>query len=45
MSSDMLSCCVDDIKRRLKPFKGAQLYMRVFPNIPVTRKVPFLSPS
>jgi ribosomal protein L16 len=39
LSADHLTVAEDAIKRQLKPVKGAKIYMRVFPNIPVSVKV------
>lgn len=41
LSADHLTVAEDVIKRIIKVVKGAKVYMRVFPNTPVSVKVPF----
>ncbi|KAJ1926772.1 39S ribosomal protein L16, mitochondrial [Tieghemiomyces parasiticus] len=38
MTGRQLSAILFDLKRRLKPFKGFKIWLRVFPDIPVTSK-------
>lgn len=34
----MLTACRDAIKKKIKPTKGAELFLRVFPDVPVAVK-------
>ncbi|RKP39099.1 ribosomal protein L10e/L16, partial [Dimargaris cristalligena] len=36
LTGRQLDAIIFDIKRRLKPFKGSQVWLRVFPDIPVS---------
>ncbi|KAJ1960247.1 39S ribosomal protein L16, mitochondrial [Dispira parvispora] len=38
LTGRQIDAILADVKRRLKPFKGSQIWLRVFPDIPVTSK-------
>ena len=42
ITAKQLKSADDALKRKLKPIKGAKVYMRVFPDIPVCIKVRFV---
>lgn len=39
LTAKQLTSAEDAIKRKIKTIKGAKVYMRVFPDIPVCQKV------